>query len=109
MPLARVVSEAEATHAKASVKRSCSTAKRTTIVLPHLELIGSLCLNSKTCLGQWKSPSWSAGGEWHSEQLKQGPAFFIRLRVGYKRDGKAPRFLDFVRLDLRENNLFSQA
>jgi hypothetical protein len=57
MAFARVIAQAKPAHAETPEKSPRPAAKRTAMVLPHFELIRPFSLDSKTGLGQWKSPS----------------------------------------------------
>jgi hypothetical protein len=57
MAFARVIAQAKPAHAKTPEKTPRPAAQRTAMVLSHLKFIRPFSLDSKTGLGQWKSPS----------------------------------------------------
>src|ERR1043166_9096147 len=106
MPLAGVIPETDAAHAKTAEKCARAAAQRTAVVLPHLELIRPFCLYPKTCLGQRIPPTLSR--ERHPEVLEQRSALIIALRRRHNGNREAARFVDFVGHDLGKDDLVAE-
>ena len=107
MAFARMISQAQPAHTEAPIKSSGPAAQRTTVILPHFELIRPLSLNAQTCLGQCSSP-YRLAGEWHAHQLEEHPTFLIGFRRGGNSYREPARLFYFVSVDLGKNNLLPQ-